>query len=362
MGSVRRIEGALCVGALLFSGAARADVQTSAKAEAARFHLAYEAPSGCPDRPAFLAAIHAQTPRPQLAGEGEAAISLAVTIDVGRSRSSGRLDVREPDGARETRSVSSRTCGEVVKALALVAALILDPESQTGPESPRALPKEEGPPPSAASAPVPPAPPTPAGPPPPARPTTPAPPVAEGRRRPWALSAGVEIGALGGIGPSLAPMGGVFVDGELTPQSQGYAARLLTPAVRVTVDVATISSDLAVGSQRYEWLGGSLRLCPVHLPLPARFRIAPCGALQVGVHRASTVDTPSPTESIDLRLAPEVGGSIDWAASSAVTVELQGGALFPLRRSRYFLAPMTTIFSVPAATAMLTVGLRVRFF
>jgi hypothetical protein len=174
---------------------------------------------------------------------------------------------------------------------------------------------------------------------------------------------GFELGALGGIGPSLAPMGGALIDGELAPRATRFPALLLTPALRISADVAMTSSDLLVGSQRYQWFGGSVRLCPLHIPLPlAHLRIAPCGALQLGVHHGTTEDVPAPTSNVRLRVAPVVGGSLEWAVSSSLAFELQGGAFFPLRRSRFFLAPNTTIFEVPVASGTATLTLRVRFF
>jgi hypothetical protein len=71
---------------------------------------------------------------------------------------------------------------------------------------------------------------------------------------------------------------------------------------------------------------------------------------------------PSPTQSLGLRVAPVIGGSLEWAASSSMTLELQGGVLFPLRRSRFFLAPSTTIFEIPVASGTATLALRLRFF
>jgi hypothetical protein len=184
------------------------------------------------------------------------------------------------------------------------------------------------------------------------------------RPRPWTLSAGVELGALGGVGPAVAPMGGALIDAELAPRATRLVTSLLfTPALRIGANVAATSSDLgAAGRQRYQWYGGSLRLCPLHIPLPARLRIAPCAALLLGAHHASTEDVPAPTQSLGVRIAPVVGGSLEWAASSSMAFELQGGVLFPLRRSRFFLAPNTTIFEVPVASGTATLALRVRFF
>lgn len=344
MARARTVGGALGLGALLLAGPSAAG-----EAEGKRFRLVYEAPAGvCPDRDVFLAEILARTSRPRLADDedGEPAIAIHVAIEVqGESSSSGRLDVREPDGTEETRSVRSQTCGEVAKALALVTALLLDPDARTEAEPPPA-PPPAAPPPS-----PPPAPPpaasdvTPKRPPPPPRP-----------RPTWRPSAGAELGILGGIGPAVGPMAGAFFDVEHT------SAGGLVSAARLSFDLARTASDLPHGaSQTYEWVGGTVRICPVYLSLPQRLRLAPCAALQIAAHRATTQDVRNPTARVDPWLAPVAGGTVEWSFSRDFGLELSGGALFPLRRTRYFLAPDTTIFDVPVVAGTVSLGLRVRF-
>lgn len=137
----------------------------------------------------------------------------------------------------------------------------------------------------------------------------------------------------------------------------------LASSARLSLDVARTESDLARGgSQTYEWLGGSLRACPIFVALPQNVRMAPCAALQIGAHRATTQEVANPTSSVDAWIAPMALGSLEWAptASREIVLELSGGALFPLRRTRYFLAPDTTIFDVPTVGATANLALRVR--
>lgn len=94
--------------------------------------------------------------------------------------------------------------------------------------------------------------------------------------------------------------------------------------------------------------------------MPGKFRVAPCAALQVAGHRATTQDVRNPTSRLELWLAPVALGTAEWAISREIALELSAGALFPLRRTRYFLAPDTTIFDVPAVGATANLGLRVR--
>lgn len=354
--AARTIGALLSACAVLASGTiARAEPE----APSPRFVLAYDAHDDlatndtCPDRAAFVAAVRARTPRSQLADGAEeerAAIHFRVTIttDATSSRTRtvvGQLDVREPDGAEQKRSVTSRSCREVAKALALVVALVLDPDATT---SELVEPPLEAAPPPVET-------PAPPRPPPPRRVAPPAPPPAPTSS--WHLAIGAELGATGGIGPAVAPLAGAFVDLALhTPRVFAFA-----PSFRLGVEGALTASDLAVGNQSYLWLAAVARACPIHLALPARLRVGPCAGMQIGVHRGATTDVPNPTVHSDLWLAPTAGGSLAWAVTPAVTVELDGFALFPLRRTRFFLAPNTTIYDVPAVAGAVTLGALVRF-
>jgi hypothetical protein len=286
--------------------------------------------------------VHTRTPRPQLAAPNEpGAIALRIGVETGPGESaSGRLELEEPDGTKESRRVSSRTCNEVVNALALVAAVMLDPEAHSGEVA--AEP---------ATPPIPVGPPAISPPPPLGRKRQPPPPAPP---PPWGLFGGVDVGVLGGVGPALATTASAFVDLERRWFGSASTARL-------SVDAARTSSDLRGGTQTYEWLGSTVRLCPLYLALPGRVRVAPCAALQVAGHRGTTRNVRQPASSRQLWLAPALEGTVEWAVSSSFSVELQAGAVFPIRQSRFYLAPSSTIHEVPTLTIVSSLGVRVRF-
>lgn len=347
----RHICGVASVASILAGTAL--DARAAEDAGGTRFHLAYEAPPGCPARADFLAAIHARTTRPELAASGERAPELSVTIEPAGGRTIGRLDVVEPGGEPQRRTVSSRTCAEVTTALALVAALLLDPDARTSgdvsPEAPAELSPDATPIEPAAR--------------PRPRPRAERPPRSrpEGRAR-VELSTGIALGATGGVGPAIAPRAGVLFDVELAPgESASGVALQLAPSLRAAADVAATSSDLASGAQHYLWIGGTLGACPARLALGARVRLAPCAAVQAGAHAGRTTQVANRTSSVDPWVAPLAGLRLEWALSASVSLELQGDVVFPLLRTRFFLAPSTTIFEIPGITGVGSAAARWHF-
>ncbi|MDF2694321.1 MAG: Autotransporter [Labilithrix sp.] len=345
--SILRGGGVAAVLVVALAPSARADpLETTGP----RFHLAYAAPGGCPDRAAFLSALHARTKRARLAADGETAIDLSIAIETGPESVIGHLEVREPGGSHQRRSLSNDRCIDVVEGLALVVALLLDPDAGLG-DLPALSPvqPEAGPPaPVAAST------------------TTTtgrsAPPEQRERStpppRPFALAVGGELGAMGGVAPVLAPVAGAFVDLDTAPGRSGMA-----PSFRLGLDFAAASSDAPAGRQSYGWLGATARGCPVRVMLAPSLSAAPCAAFAIGAHHATTSGVPSPTASTTPWIAAVAGANLQWAVTPALVVELQGGAVFPILRRRFFLAdPDTTIFEVPVASGTGSVTGRWRFW
>lgn len=315
-------------------------------AETPRFSLAYEAPEGCPDREAFLAAIRARTARPRLVEEGEGAaeaLVFHVRITSDDTSATGVMEVRDPDGERQERSVRSATCGEVTKALALVSALLLDPDAATGPQEPEPPPSPPPPPPP---------------PPPEPKPKRPPPPKPVPFAPRWSTAAGVQVGVLGGVAPTAAPLGGATLEVR-------HARERTSSLGRASVDVAGAWSGIpGGGTQRYLFVGGEARACPILFALPIRapVRLGPCAALRAGVHAGSSLHVPNAESHADLWLAPGAGGTVTWDVTPRWSLALDGTALAPLRRTRFFLAPSTTLYDVPAVTAEAALGVQMRFF
>ncbi|MBX3214421.1 MAG: hypothetical protein KF850_20465 [Labilithrix sp.] len=305
-----------------------------------RFRLLYEAASDtCPNAPAFLAAVRARTERPRLAGPGESAPVFAVSIrdEPARGQVVGRLEIREEDGTRQERVVESETCSDVAKALALVVALYLDPDAtsdrEPSPDEPPASPPKPAPKPRVEAPP-------------------PAPPP-----RTIVFGAGAAAGVLGGVGPAVAPRAGVFAGMQIAVGSRPWARGSL----RLSADVSSSEANVGVGSQSYRLVTGTLRACPVRLPLASVLSLAPCAGMQAGVHRGTTSGIPNARAEDKTWLASTGTASLEVELSRSVTVELEGGVVAPLRRTRFFLAPDITLFRTPAVAGTGGVAVLVRF-
>jgi len=341
---VRAVIVALVVSSATASSVARAEPVDAS--ESARFRLFYEATGGsCPNAPAFLAAIRARTDRPRLAEPSDTATVIGVAIAEGEGgRVVGRLEIREPDGARQQRTVEGQACSDVAKALALIAALYLDPDA-TGTMEPEPEPGPSGP----RSAPGPVHPESPAV---PERPSPPAPPSSS-----IVLGAGAAGGVLGGIGPSIAPRAGGFVDAELVRAGRSW----LRPAVRVQVDVATTEAAVAFGTQRYHLVAGAVRACPIQVPVVPVVRLMPCVGIGAGIHRGTSDGIPNARDQDKAWLAPSATAGLSWDVSPRLTLALEGGVGAPVQRTRFFLGPDITLFRTPAVTGSGGVAVRVRF-
>jgi hypothetical protein len=317
--------------------------------ELRRFRLAYTPEAGCPDRAAFLQAITSRSARARLVAEDVGAVGdekKTITIDARVDDHAGHFSFKEPDGAIEEKDVTGTSCSEIAHALALSLALLLDPESSsksTGSSGSSGSSSVA----SSATLPSP-------------KPTE-NPPIVHRPLQPtgrtWHPSGGAELGAISGTGPAISPLVALFF--ELDHAS--FFGRSFTSSLRLGFQAGETSSNLRAGSHTYELFVGNLRACPLLTPLSREIRIGPCAAFQIGGHRGTTRNVQNPESSTELWLAPLVLGSLEWTADRRTTLELSGGIVFPLRRSRFFLAPDTTIYEVPRIGASATISARFHF-
>jgi hypothetical protein len=340
----RRILPNLLVGVLL---------ARSAGAQSAYEEVAYTAVVGCPTAETFSQQIAARTP---MFREHTAEHALRVQI------------VSDPDGGvigraslvlsgnvveRELRAVR---CEEVAEALALVVAILIDPNADTRPFSEANTPPVVAPQPPVA---VPPPPPPTAENPPPQRrqllepERSPMPARSPGP--PYRFMAGAHAAAEGAAAPELTLGPRVFFGIEVNgawpwPSSLRLSgARLFSRRLRDDVGSAKLTLDL-----------GRLDVCFLRLA-KGRLALAPCVGADVGVLR---VDGSHPRGGHDHRLVWAAAGALgrgSLALSERFVGEVEIGADIPLVQYRYAFEGRPPIFKSARVGMHLGLGLGVHF-
>lgn len=118
-----------------------------ARAEGAPVRLEYHAPAACPDAESVREAVRLRAPRVRVVDEQGAGSVLRLVVEPAVGSFRGTLEIRDANGSRMHRELSGPSCEGVVSALALVAALALDPMSDAGeapPSTPSPGPLREG--------------------------------------------------------------------------------------------------------------------------------------------------------------------------------------------------------------------------
>jgi hypothetical protein len=262
------------------------------------FRVDYVAPAGCPDAAAFSALVRERTTRVREADEGESAQRLRVELRIAEGGASGQLTAERDGETSDVRTLRGRTCADVVSALALTAALSLDPSARF-------------------SLPTPPPAPAPT----PARAPTNVVPVA-----PLARWTRARVGATAGlariVSPGVMPFAGVAGEVEAT--------RWWRPAVRLSL----LGASNALATDRaatFSWIALELEACPFQLPLGARAALAPCGAAQGGLLRASGRGEPTVYTESRLWTGAGAAAHLSVAISPRWAIDLGAGTLIPFQ-------------------------------
>ncbi len=296
--------------------------------------LTYAAPADCPTDDAFRRDVASR-----LHDDAQSAnVRLDVAIEADDARFRGTITALD-DGAKESarRQIEGESCTEVAHAMAFLAALALELNGHLDPDA------EPTPPPSPAPL---------------AQPPVQVPPVLPPSH--VASTRGVRVSALvlgdarDGFGPNVDASGEAGV--ELAAVGNGT----VSPAARFVAFAGRGSLGSPAGSARLWFGGGRLELCPIRIGgTPLTLRVCAGGELGA-VHargevpfepRAATV--PWVTAEATLRL--------QWFATRALFVELGGGPVLPLDRTRYYFRPDTTLYQAPALGARLALGLGWQF-
>jgi hypothetical protein len=296
--------------------------------------VAYEAPSSCPDASVFMERLRARTAHVDLAPVAEVA-GFAVVVSSTDTSSSARIRISGAGVLPETRTVSGRTCDEVVSAAALITALAIEASSSAPPLRADRAETTPNPPP---------------------RDT---PPTLSSNEAPrgWLRSWG--FGATGGV-DSLVPGGGLAwgVFGEL-------AARAPLDLARLTLRGTAGSASAEGRSATFTALMARLTLCPLSLQIVESFFLIPCAGVDVGQLAGEgepSAQLATPRSAAIFWSSADVMLLARWHLGGVFALEAGGELGFPLVRHTFvFEGPSQLVYEVPAVGAGAHLGLALRF-
>ena len=359
----------LCAAALW---TATAPAQDAAPREAIRW--TYDAPAGCADEATFAQKLLAKTDRAYRAAGDEPATVFDITISIAGTGFAGRIDMTDKQGARSTRKIEGPSCNEVMDAVALVCAVVVDPtagmtskppqptqpaETQPQPEPPQPEPPAPTQPAPTQPAPTQPAPtqpaptqPAPTAPAAPAIAAPPPPPTDDG----WDFRLGLQ-GVVTGLLTSDALFGGqLFV--ELSQR----------PAHRVAFDIrlsAQLSSAGEVvvrdGGGSFSFYTGRAELCPLRALASDELRLPLCLLGELGAVDAEGRDVEAPRQALRGWFSPGIAARFQWLLHESVMLELEGSSAFPVTRHSYRFEPDSPLYTIPIVFVRGGAGLAARF-
>jgi hypothetical protein len=316
------IAGALAFGMALGS--------TAHGAEPTDVRLDYEAPAECPDRQAFVDQVTARTDLVHITEP--ATVRWSVVLNAEGSRHVGKLRVVDAEGTESVRTIRAATCDEVVSAVALVAALSVDPDARS---EPKATPRRSAPVPEPRSAASPPAKSPPAG----------------WHRVHWGFGehAQWQTGVVPGGGASLRLFAGIGW-GDGGPSFRLSAART-SPSIVPTAE----------GRGEISWWAARVELSPVAWIASRSLVVVPSAGIEAGALHAEGLDVDVTRATTRPWVSVEVGLRLEVPVYGAFRLECQGVALTPLVRDRFWIGRSTTVFRSPAVGAFGAIGVAVQF-
>jgi hypothetical protein len=323
-----------------------------AVAEPESVRIDYAAPADCPDAKTFVRSLRERTTRFREAAPDEQARRFLVRVGAVGASFSGRLEIRSPDGRTAVRNVDAAICDEVASALALIAALTIDPNALTGSSKGTGMSQAESLPGPAADSHR-------QGEPPRAEAVAMSPPSgAPEASQPWRWSAGLQGHMTFHGAPAMGYGSDIFVEAEAPVASR------LGPAGRMGIFLNQTDVELPTGlAARFQWVLMEVEGCPVRLG-GTRLAIDPCLAFHVGVIRGEGRRISQPKQTVSLWSDAGPVLRLRLAVTARLLVEAQGGITLPLHRPTFDILEMgssTTAYSVPRLGGSAGIGVAYRF-
>jgi hypothetical protein len=295
--------------------------------------LSYEAPADCPDAQGFRAQVRGRTARVTFAEPSQASdVGWTVVIRPTASGTRGTLRVTGAQLEKLERHVTAATCDQVVSALALGAALSVDPEASlvARSEPEKAAPRPE-PKPEAAR-----------------RPSKPKP------RAATRLALGLSLTARSGMAADLVWTPRPFAGLSVRSQS-GH-----TWGMRLSATQTHGSASSSAGQADLAWSMGRLEVFPVRFG-SGLLRFEPALFVEAGQLRARGVAVTPVNEVRRPVLLAGALGRLSLLAFDLLLLELEAGPALPVIRDRFYVQENTTVFSVPAWAGFAAAGVGLEF-
>jgi len=260
----------------------------------------------CPSA-TFLDRLARLSPRLRPAQSGEMALDFGLHTVKTAGVFSGELRVRELDGYETTRAITGGSCDEVLSALALIAAVLIDSNAEPRPPEARV---------SGMEAPV-------------ADRSSDA--VSAGW---WRLGAGVGAGIETAVSPEVVP---TF---SLQLEAEHLGRGTFSPRIALAVHRSAGSTvETAAGSAHFRWTAARVSGCPVRFPVVARLAVQPCLFFDVGALEATGQQT---YQSASANLVWYALGGVaraEYVPMAPLSISLDGGLLLPLVHDRFYFDP-----------------------
>jgi hypothetical protein len=296
----------------------------------------FSAPPGCSDRGAYLDQVRRRTTRFREATAEESARVFSVTLSVFSDEAEAVLEVRSVDGASSRRTISGQTCDEVMRAVALVTAVLIDPRAEQRSAEPAEVRRPVEMPVSPTS-----------------RVERREPPVV--RQWHWA------VGFSGSITSAIAPKAVVsprpFVELATERPAADYAALRLS-ATRASSGTTTTE----FGTARFTWTAARADACFFWgLPAARTWDFEPCATFDAGRLEGSGSEAPDARTVNVTWLAPGLLDRVRFRGWAPLLIDLEAGAFFPLSHYRFYFEPGTTAHQVPTVGAHAAIGVGLFF-
>ena len=288
--------------------------------------LQYHAFAGCDDEQQFVAALRSRAPRARLATAGETARIFDVEIAESKTGARAKLTIRESSGRATVREIEAKDCREAVDALALIAALAVDPDAGVAGRASVPAPGDGLR--SLVEAPV----------------STPSDAVGDA-----ATSVVWRWSVAGAARAGLAP--GLLFGGRLGVELGVRGRDWLAPSLRVFGEYLP-EARFAVegGVAGFAHAGGGLEICPIRVLAGGALLARPCGLVELGVLQAEGFEVPNPRSAQRFRLAAGLLVRLEWRVAPPMAFELDLGCTFPIRRDRFRFDPL--LIYEPSAIAL----------